>query len=281
MNGDMHYFQVRVDIFDNRKIKQIIALPDGYLYFAIWIKMLSIAMVTNDEGKLLATENIPYTNEMIALEFNCSVEKVNAATEVFKRYGMVLQSKKGMYSIKNWSKYQSIDALAKRREKDRARQQKHRAKTSGHEDCHVTVTLPSRDVTPAEGERNLQSENDKLLSLSGECSDTHAENVKKSRYGKYNNVSLSAKEYKSLKEMFTDNWQDRIDNLSGYLYMHPEKHYPSHYRVIRVWEQQDAQKGRTGATSGAQHKSAFHDFEQRNYTDQEFADIELAMRNRH
>lgn len=284
MNGDAYWLSLQADIFDNRKIKLMLAKPEGDSFFKIWIKVLCIALKSNSEGKLFFSESMPYSDEMIALELNCSPQDVHDAIDFFIKFKMITKCKdKGnvVYIVKNWAKYQHADKLAQIRKSSRDRQRRHRALAQERNDCHVTETLPSRDVTPQEREKDLPCTFDNQISITGECSDARAKSVEKSLHGKYNNVLLSAEEIKNLKEIFPDDWQDRIDNLSGYLYMHPEKHYPSHYRVIRVWEQQDAQKGKTGATSGTQRKSAFHEYEQREYTDAQMAEIELAMRNRH
>ena len=72
-------------------------------------------------------------------------------------------------------------------------------------------------------------------------------NVKKvknniyTRYGEFENVSLSEEELEKLKERFPYDWQARIENLSQYM-QSKGKRYKSHYATILAWSRREEPK---------------------------------------
>lgn len=63
------------------------------------------------------------------------------------------------------------------------------------------------------------------------------ENIKRKKYGSFNNVYLSNDEYMKLKERFND-YEDRIENLSSYIASKGDK-YKSHYATILNWARKE------------------------------------------
>lgn len=61
------------------------------------------------------------------------------------------------------------------------------------------------------------------------------------RYGEYKNVLLSDLELEKLKSEFPDDWQERIERLSGYIASSGKK-YKSHLATIRNWARKDKEK---------------------------------------
>ena len=157
---DVKWIKIAIDIFDNRKIKQIEKMPDGDAVIVIWIKLLCLAGNVNDDGFIYLTREIPYTDEMLATEFSKPVQTVRMALSVFQQFEMI-ELIDNIYHVSSWSKYQDTDGLARIREQARERKQKQRereallCKSQGqsHElsrDSHVTVT---DDVTQCHAPR--------------------------------------------------------------------------------------------------------------------------------
>ena len=94
--------------------------------------------------------------------------------------------------------------------------------------------------------------------------------------GEYGNVIMKPDEYLQLQEDFPDDYKDRIDNLSRYM-KSKGVDYDDHYATIRKWAIEDAKKNKNG--SGGK-SSAFSYDGQREYTSDEYADLELKMRQR-
>lgn len=65
------------------------------------------------------------------------------------------------------------------------------------------------------------------------------------RYGEYKNVLLSDLELEKLKSEFQDDWQERIERLSGYIASSGKK-YKSHLATIRNWARNDKPTANSG-----------------------------------
>ncbi len=113
-------------MFDDEKIKLIEAVPEADMILVIWIKLLTLAGKKNMNGYIFLTENIPYTDEMIATLFNRPLNTVRLALETFKKFGMIEFNGEGKIKITNWEKHQNIEGLAKIREGNKIRQQRFR-----------------------------------------------------------------------------------------------------------------------------------------------------------
>ena len=79
------------------------------------------------------------------------------------------------------------------------------------------------------------------------------EKAVKHQYGTYNNVLLSDVELQKLQSEFPTDWQERIDNVSGYCRSHG-KSYRDYLATIRNWARRDARQGnaRNDVTAGYQ-----------------------------
>lgn len=75
----------------------------------------------------------------------------------------------------------------------------------------------------------------------------------KHQYGTYKNVLLSDVELQKLQSEFPTDWQERIDNVSGYCRSHG-KSYRDYLATIRNWARRDARQGnaRNDVTAGYQ-----------------------------
>lgn len=125
--AEVKWIKIVTDIFDNKKIKQIECLPDGDGIIVIWFKLLCLAGNTNDNGMVYFTKDIPYTEQMLASQFNRPLTLVQIALNTFQRFGMIDIVNDILY-VSNWEKYQSVDRLREIREYNRLAQQKSREK---------------------------------------------------------------------------------------------------------------------------------------------------------
>lgn len=125
--ADVKWIKLAVDMFDNRKIRQIETLPDGDGIIVIWVKLLCLAGVTNDGGLIYFTRDIPYTEQMLAAYFQRPIALVQMALRVFQQFGMI-ELVDDLIMVSGWEKYQNLDRLAELREKERIKKQKYREK---------------------------------------------------------------------------------------------------------------------------------------------------------
>lgn len=125
---DYSWFKVGADTFNDPKIKIIEAEEDSDTIICIWFKSLCLARIVNDSGYLYINGETPYTLKTLAIEFNRPLDKVKAAIKVLKKLQMIEFTEDKFYRVKNWTKYQNVDALEKQRAENSRRVAKHRAK---------------------------------------------------------------------------------------------------------------------------------------------------------
>lgn len=125
---DYSWFKVGADTFNDPKIKIIEAEDDSDTIICIWFKSLCLARIVNDSGYLYINGETPYTLKTLAIEFNRPLDKVKAAIKVLRKLQMIELTEDKYYRVKNWTKYQNVDALEKQRAETSRRVAKHRAK---------------------------------------------------------------------------------------------------------------------------------------------------------
>lgn len=118
--ADVKWIKLATDIFDNRKIRQIEAMPDGDSIIVIWIKLLCLAGNVNDNGFVYLTKEIPFTDQMLATEFNRPLLTVQLALKTFLQFGMI-EIIDNVLFLSGWEKYQNTAGLDRIREQTRKR----------------------------------------------------------------------------------------------------------------------------------------------------------------
>lgn len=148
--ADVKWIKIVVDIFDNRKIKQIESMPDADAIIVIWFKILCLAGTINENGLIIFTKDIPYTDEMISHEFNRPINTVRLALQSFVKFGMI-EIIDNIYCVSNWEKYQSVESMERIREQTRLRNIEYRNRKKIETSC-----VTSRDATEQELELELE-----------------------------------------------------------------------------------------------------------------------------
>ena len=169
--SDVKWIKIVTNIFDNRKIKQIEIMPEGDTILVIWFKLICLAGTINDNGMIYLTQEIPYTDEMLAAQFGRPLPVVRLALKTFEAFQMI-EVIDNFLCLPSWEKYQSADKLANMRSKNAERQarfrERHRAELG---ESNVTAAL---QVTPnvtlcnaleEEGEREGDRDKENNISL--------------------------------------------------------------------------------------------------------------------
>ena len=125
--SEISWIKLAADVFDNRKIRQIEAMPEGDTIIVIWFKLLTLAGKTNDGGRVYFMEDVPYTEEMLATAFGRPLMTVKLALKVFAQFHMI-EFVDDIMCLPGWEKYQSVEGMEKVRELARLRKQRQRAK---------------------------------------------------------------------------------------------------------------------------------------------------------
>ncbi len=234
--ADVKWIKIAINMFDNRKIRQIETMPDGDSLLLIWVKLLCLAGNVNDGGYIYLTKEIPYTDEMLATQFNKPITTIRLALKTFEQFGMI-EIINNMIFLSSWEKYQNTDKLEEMREKNRARQKRYydRQKEKLLTEPNKNLTL---GITPANA---LDIEEDIDIDKKKNISKKPARH----KYGDYSNVLLSDDEMEKLKAEFPTDWENRIQRLSEYM-ASSGKSYKNHLATIRNWARRDKPAKPTG-----------------------------------
>lgn len=160
--SEVKWIKLQTDIFDNRKIKQLERLPDGDSLIVIWLKILVLAGATNDNGNIYFTQDIPYTDQLLATEFNRPLSTVQFALRTFQQFGMI-EIVNDLIHVSNWERYQNIEGLEKVREQNRIRAKRWYDKQKALPDSNVSsnVSLTQSNATDKELDKDREKESDK------------------------------------------------------------------------------------------------------------------------
>lgn len=242
---EVKWIKIVTDIFDDEKILLIETLPAADSIITIWFKLLCLCGKQNNSGVLMFNGHIAYTDEMLAVIFRRELPTVRLALKTFQDFGMI-EIIDGVITIPNWDKHQNIDALEKQREDTRLRVQRFREKqkliasgagnADSNADSNVTsnVTVTLRNAT----DKNREDKSREDKNREGDNTPT------RHKYGEYQNVLLSDQDLEKLKKEFPSDWQQRIENLSGYIAQFG-KTYKSHLATIRNWARKDREKAKS------------------------------------
>lgn len=135
--ADVKWIKLSTGIFSNRKIKQIRKLPEGDAIIGVWLQILCLAGQINDNGMVYFSKDIPFTDEMLAVEFDRPINIIKMALLTFENFKM-LEVIDNILLVSNWEKYQSTSKLEKIKEQNRLRQQRYRDKQRQLTDSYVT-----------------------------------------------------------------------------------------------------------------------------------------------
>lgn len=212
--SDVKWIKLSTEIFDNRKIRQIESMPDGDALVVIWLKLLILAGEINDGGCVYFTRDIPFTDQLLATQFNRPLATIQLALQTFQRFGMI-EIINDLILVSNWEKYQNIDGLEKIREQTRNRVRNYRQRQlTGNVTGNVTVT--DGNATDIDIEKEQEKE-------------------KKNKYGEYSHVLLKKSEVEKLNQEYgKDTTSQCIRYLDEYIEMKGYK-AKSHYLCIKKW----------------------------------------------
>ena len=101
--AEVKWIKLSTDLFSNRKIKQIRKLPEGDAIVGVWVQILCLAGQINDNGMVYFSKDIPYTEEMLAVEFDRPVNIIKMALATFENFKM-LEVVDNILLVSNWEK---------------------------------------------------------------------------------------------------------------------------------------------------------------------------------
>lgn len=222
--SDVKWIQIVTDIFDNWKIKQIKAMPEGHTMVCIWFELLCLAGKQNNNGFISFIGKVVTTDELLATILNEDIKVVQMSLSIFEKLKMITITNDCDIQISNWCEYQNVDGLEKIKEQGKLRQQRFREKQkqiSTEKNSNVTrnvtvtlpVTLPSYSISNSNNldKDNIVNNSKEYIKDSIRIIIDYLNLVTKSRYtynNKHNNKLISGR----LNDGFTvDDFKTVID----------------------------------------------------------------------
>lgn len=220
--AEIKWIKLNVDMFDNRKIKQIRKLPGGNDMVLFWVMLLTLAGRSNSQGYILFTENIPYTPEMLATECDIELNTVKMALEMFSKFNMITINRE-VITVTGWAEHQNIEGMERAKLLANERVKKHRAKKkellklAQEETCsdncngYVTLheTLRNDGLTHLEEEVDIEEDKDNNTTTTKKVP---VANVDKSDYIMFFNNNMGHLMTPHELEIFNSFTEDGMEN---------------------------------------------------------------------
>ena len=185
--AEIRWIKLRIDMFDDEKIKIIQSMPEGDAILVIWIRIISLAGKCNSNGLVLVEDEFPYTDEMLSVIFGKPLSTVKLALATFEKFRMIENTEKGIY-ITNFDKHQNIEGLDRIREQNRIRKQRERERKK------ALLLEESGSSVPALPD-NGPAQNTEVTGLSRDISrEVTKQREKEEEEKENNNISISSNE---------------------------------------------------------------------------------------
>lgn len=214
-NKKYFWFKLKEDFFRNKKIKKLRRIAGGDTYTIIYLKMQLLSL--KDGGNLYFEDVEETFAEEIALEIDEDVDNVKVTLMFLLKNGLIEQISEDEYSlIETKECIGSETASTIRSRKSRALKQENEQKAL---QCNTDATNCNTEI---DIEKDIEiRDKDKIKEI-------------KKKYGEYQNVKLTDKEYNSLVSEYGSSTDEIITYLDEYIEMKGTK-YKSCYLAIRKW----------------------------------------------
>ena len=142
--GEVKWIKISTDIFDNWKIKQIKAMPEGYKMICVWFQLLCLCGKCNESGLIILSGKVVANDELLSNIFGEDLKIIQLSLRTFEAFGMIEITTDGVTKISNWDEYQNADGLDKLREYERVRKARQREKNKELEDKKCPGHVPGQ-----------------------------------------------------------------------------------------------------------------------------------------
>lgn len=263
------FLKIPDDYFYSKEMKKLRRIAGGAVYSLIYLKMQQIAMKSS--GRIYFDGLEDTVAAEIALTIDEAPEDVQATLVLLEKMGLAeRESAETIYLPESEENTGRETEWARKKRDYRAKLAAANQSRIGQNEDNV-LNMSSKCPTDIDIDKDIDTdtERERAPAPARECEQL---------LGTYKNVRLSADQLAALKTACPDDWQEKIDNLSTYMQIHG-KEYADHFAVLTKWAVEDLKKQWPGSGGGS--SNAFNKYDgQREYTPEEYDELELAMRNR-
>lgn len=153
--AEIKWIKLSTSMFDDEKIRLIQAMPESDAIIVIWVRLLTLAGKTNDDGQIYINENMPYNEEMFSTLFNKPLNTIRLAMDTLKKFGMIDIFDNGTIFVNNWEKHQNLEGMDKIKQQNAKRNRKYRErKKQKLIGIESDIIVTSRDGTEEDKNKN-------------------------------------------------------------------------------------------------------------------------------
>lgn len=132
-DGKVKWIKLKINIFDDEKIRIIRSLPEGDSLVLVWIKFLVLAGKCNAGGYIYFTETMPYTDQILSTITETKLTIIQLALSTFSKFNLIEIDEKGIF-INNFATHQDLVDMEKLKSQGAMRTKRYRERLKkGHQ----------------------------------------------------------------------------------------------------------------------------------------------------
>lgn len=237
MTKKYYWLKLKRDFFKRHDIQIIESMPNGKDYILFYLKLLCESV--DHDGNLRFSEQIPYNEQMLSTITNTNIDIVRSAIKVFTELKMMEVLDDGTYYMNEVNKMLGSETYWAKKKREQRLQNAELPKLD-----NVQQMSNSSPTCPSKSKRKSKSiELDKDIDINipespsedstNPPSKPEKEKETKHKYGEYQHVLLTDKQYENLIAEYP-NYLELIKFLDEYIEMKGYK-AKNHYLAIRKW----------------------------------------------
>lgn len=262
------FLKIPDDYFYSKEMKKLRRIAGGAVFSLIYLKMQQIAMKSS--GRIYFDGLEDTVAAEIALTIDEAPEDVQATLVLLEKMGLAERESAEAIYLPEAEENTGRETEWARKKRD------YRAKLAAANQSRIgqnkdnVLSVSSSCPTDIDIDTDIDTDTERERARTPACECIVGEII----CGRYGNVRLTPEQLENLKRDFPD-WREKIENLSSYMKSKGTE-YADHDATIRKWAEEDAKRG-----SGGGKQNGFSNYEgQRDYTPEEYDELELAMRKR-
>lgn len=236
-NKRYYWLKMKKSFWDEPSVLFLRNLPSGDTLVIIYLKLLCMSLQNN--GIIYFEGTYGTVEDEIALSLREDKMMVQMALSAMKQVNLVVLGMDDLEMqftrIGEMVGIDSESASAKRVREHRARKALEQQQVLGvtmKQDGNAVVTDSNTEI-----EKDREKEKEKEKESEG--------------LGLYRNVFLTPEEYQNLRDLYPEDYMQKINNLSVYM-VSANKNYQSHYMTICRWAREDDKRKKAQSSSSKQ-----------------------------
>ena len=218
-----YWLKLKDDFFRDKKIKKLRKIAGGDTYTIIYLKMQLLSL--KNSGALIFEGVEDNFAEEVALDIDEDVDNVKVTMAFLINNGLIEETEQDHFVMTETikcigSESSSAERVRKHREIKKEKEEQLKLEEQKALQCNTDVTNCNTEIDIEKREKKEELDNKK-------------KDIKK-KYGEYQNVKLTDKEYQSLVSDYGSSADEIITYLDEYIEMKGTK-YKSCYLAIRKW----------------------------------------------